>query len=105
MTTQCIFLLCVVLSFWLDKDKPDFRYILIAYWVDLVFETANIMMYCKIGEHFIIGYSKWVFVPFLMKLILMVTLTVDVIVGTKSTKFTFVFCILPILFLLNTVFC
>ena len=85
MISTIVFAAMIVLAF--SYEQPRFEYIMIGYGTDLVFEAIIIGLYYYVRQFMQFPFQKVVFVPFVLKLLACVTVTLDLLYGSWSSIF------------------
>lgn len=94
-------LVCIAVS----TKEPNLTIIIYGYWIDIIMELILLLLYVKASDMLIIKYSNWAILPWLMKLLMIGSVSADLYRNTNYSIYVCFLVILPCFFNTNANFC
>lgn len=101
VTTAFSVLICIAVS----TEQPNLTIVIYGYWIDILVELIVLLVYVKASDLLLIKYSNWAIMPWLMKLIMVGSVSADLYRGTSFSIYISFLVILPVFFNTNPRFC
>lgn len=96
---------CILISIAVSSETPNLTIIIYGYWIDILVELILLLMYVKASDMFIVKYSNWAILPWLMKLLMVGSISADLYRETNYSIYICFLVIIPCFFNASVKFC
>ena len=95
----------ILIAIAVSTETPNLVIIIYGYWLDILVELILLLLYVRTSDMLLIRYSNWAIVPWLMKLIMIASVSADLYRGTNVSIYICFLVILPCFFNTSPNFC